>query len=185
MKKVITIAGSNSQKSINKALVGYTASLLRNIEIVSIDLNDYVLPIYGEDFEAENGIPTAVKRLDELINTADAFIISLAEHNGSYAAVFKNVIDWLSRLNMQIWREKPMLLMATSPGGRGGATVLQSAATSFPFLGAKIIQTYLLPSFYDHFKNGKVVEEHYQKEIEDKIATLSKVLQKQPVEALK
>ncbi|MFD0796292.1 NADPH-dependent FMN reductase [Maribacter chungangensis] len=184
MKKVITIAGSNSQKSINKSLLGHTASLLKNVEIVSIDLNDYVLPIYGEDFEAENGIPTAVKRLDELINTADAFIISLAEHNGSYAAVFKNVIDWLSRMQMQIWREKPMLLMATSPGGRGGVTVLQSAEASFPFLGAKIIKTYSLPSFYDHFKEGKVIEEQYRKELEDKIAAFSNELQKKPLEAL-
>ncbi|WP_350291476.1 NAD(P)H-dependent oxidoreductase [uncultured Croceitalea sp.] len=176
MKKVITIAGSSSQKSINKALVGYTASLLKNIEIMSIDLNDYVLPVYGEDYEAENGIPIAVKRLDEIINTADAFIISLAEHNGSYAAVFKNVIDWLSRLNMQIWREKPMLLMATSPGGRGGATVLQSAEASFPFLGAKLIGTYALPYFYDNFKEGEIIEESFRKELEDKIVGFSKEL---------
>ncbi|WP_020529764.1 NADPH-dependent FMN reductase [Flexithrix dorotheae] len=93
MKKIITIAGSNSQKSINKSLITYTNSLLENVEIISIDLNDYVLPIYGADFEAENGIPTTVKRLDELFNTADGFIVSLAEHNGSYAAVFKNTID--------------------------------------------------------------------------------------------
>jgi len=176
MKKVITIAGSNSQKSINKKLLGYTSNLLKNVEIVSIDLNDYVLPIYGEDFEEQNGIPTTVKRLNELINTADAFIISLAEHNGSYTAVFKNVIDWLSRLNIKIWREKPMLLMATSPGGRGGITVLQSAVASFPFLGAKIIETYSLPSFYDHFKDGKVIEEQFRKELKEKIITLSKQL---------
>ena len=97
MKKVITIAGSNSQKSINESLLAYTSGLLENVEVISIDLNNYVLPIYGVDFEAENGIPTAVKRLDELFNTADGFIISLAEHNGSYAAVFKNTLDWLSR----------------------------------------------------------------------------------------
>lgn len=176
MKKVITIAGSNSQKSINKALVGYTASLLKNVEIISIDLNDYVLPVYGEDYEAENGIPTAVKRLDEIINSADGFIISLAEHNGSYAAVFKNTIDWLSRLDMKIWKEKPMLLMATSPGGRGGATVLQTANASFPFLGARIIETYSLPSFYDKFKDGEIVEEHYRKELADKAVAFSKEL---------
>lgn len=156
MKKIITIAGSNSQKSLNKTLLTYTNSLLEHVDIISVDLNDYVLPIYGVDFEAENGIPRAVKRLDELFATADGFIVSLAEHNGSYAAVFKNTIDWLSRVNMKIWREKPMLLMATSPGGRGGTSVLQSAKSYFPFMGASITDTFSLPSFYDNFSESKI-----------------------------
>lgn len=156
MKKIITIAGSNSQNSINKALLTYTASLLENVEIIPIDLNNYVLPIYGVDFETENGIPPAVKKLDRIFDTADGFMISLAEHNGSYAAVFKNTIDWLSRSNMKVWREKPMLLMATSPGGRGGATVLESARGYFPFMGASITDTFSLPSFYDNFLDSKI-----------------------------
>lgn len=176
MKKIITIAGSNSQKSINKSLLSYTSGLLNNVEFISIDLNDYILPIYGVDFEDENGIPAAVKRLDEIISTADAFIISLAEHNGSYTAVFKNTIDWLSRINMKIWREKPMLLVATSPGGRGGSSVLQSASLNFPFLGAKIIETYSLPSFYDNFRDGLIIEENFRRVLEDKIDRFFKEL---------
>ncbi|WP_282162418.1 NADPH-dependent FMN reductase [Ulvibacterium marinum] len=176
MKKVVTIVGSNSQKSINKLLIAYVANLLKEVEIVTIDLNDYILPIYGVDFEAENGVPTAVKRLDKIIDSADAFVISLAEHNGSYTAVFKNTLDWLSRLDMKVWKEKPMLLMATSPGARGGATILESATTSFPFLGAKIMETYSLPSFYDNFKEGQVIDEHFRKELKDKIAVFSKQL---------
>ncbi|WOD43538.1 NADPH-dependent FMN reductase [Hwangdonia lutea] len=176
MKKIITIVGSNSQKSINKSLITYTTSLLENVELITIDLNDFILPIYGVDFEAENGIPTAVKRLDELLNTAEGFIVSLAEHNGSYAAVFKNTIDWLSRVNMKIWREKPMLLMATSPGGRGGATVLQSARADFPFMGAKIVETFSLPSFYDKFNDGQITDRNFKNEIQEKINNFSKAL---------
>ncbi|MBB1489761.1 NAD(P)H-dependent oxidoreductase, partial [Oceanospirillum sp. D5] len=134
-KKIITIAGSNSQNSINKSLLLYTSNLLENVEIISIDLNDYVLPMYGVDYEIENGIPTAVKKLNELLDNADAFIIALAEHNGTYTAVFKNTLDWLSRANVKVWRDKPTFLMATSPGGRGGATVLKAAVSYFPFLG--------------------------------------------------
>lgn len=169
MKKIITIAGSNSQKSINKSLIEYTSSFLKNVETISIDLNDYVLPIYGIDYEAENGIPTAIKRLNELFDTADGFIVSLAEHNGSYASVFKNTIDWLSRINMKVWKEKPMLLMATSPGGRGGATVLESAKNYFPFMGAHITDTFSLPSFYDNFNNGEINDENLKSEIQSKV----------------
>lgn len=174
MKKIITIAGSNSQKSINKNLLTYATGLLKDVEIISIDLNDYLLPIYGSDFEAENGIPTAIKRLDELFDTADGFMVSLAEHNGSYAAVFKNTLDWLSRINMKVWREKPMLLMATSPGGRGGASVLQAASTYFPFMGADITDTFSLPSFYENFREGNIIEENFRKELYDKTARFSK-----------
>ena len=168
MKKIITIAGSNSQQSMNKQLLSYASDLLNQVEILPIDLNDYVLPIYGVDYEAENGIPTAVKRLDELLNTADGFVISLAEHNGSYAAVFKNTIDWLSRVNMKIWREKPMLLMATSPGGRGGTAVLQSAKAYFPYLGGKVIADFSLPNFYDNFSEDEISDNELKEELNRK-----------------
>ncbi|KAA3620618.1 MAG: NADPH-dependent oxidoreductase [Flavobacterium sp.] len=169
MKKIISIAGSNSQNSINKSLLSYTSSLIENTEIISIDLNDYVLPIYGVDYEAENGIPTAIKRLNELFDTADGFMVSLAEHNGSYAAAFKNTIDWLSRANMKVWREKPMLLMATSPGGRGGATVLQSAKAYFPFLGGDITADFSLPNFYDNFSDDEISNQELQNELNMKV----------------
>lgn len=169
MKTIITIAGTNSQKSINKQLLSYTSGLMENVEFVPIDLNDYVLPIYGVDFEDENGIPTAIKRLNELFDKADGFIIALAEHNGTYTAVFKNTLDWLSRADIKIWRDKPMLLMATSPGGRGGATVLQLANDYFPFMGARITDTFSLPSFYDNFNYGEINDESLKYDILTKV----------------
>ena len=105
----------------------------------------------------------------KLLNNADGFIVSLAEHNGSYAAVFKNTIDWLSRVNIKIWREKPMLLMAASPGARGGATVLQLASAYFPFMGASITDTFSLPSFYDNFNYGEINDESLKNDILTKV----------------
>ena len=169
MKKIITLAGSNSQRSINQQLVSYAAYKIEDAIILPIDLNDFVLPIYGVDYEDENGIPSAVKKLDRIFHEADGFVISLAEHNGSYAAVFKNAIDWLSRIDMKIWKNKPMLVMATSPGGRGGATVLQAAKGYFPFMGARIIADFSLPLFYDHFSEGELIQPELKEELEEKI----------------
>lgn len=151
MKRIVTIAGTNSQKSINRNLLSYTASLLENVELVHVDLNDYLVPIYGVDYEAENGIPSKVIELDQILNTADGFLIALAEHNGTYTAVFKNILDWLSRTNIKVWRDKPTLLLSTSPGGRGGITVLQAAVNYFSYLGANVIANFSLPSFFDNF----------------------------------
>ena len=45
-----------------------------------------------------------------------------------------------------------MLLLATSPGARGGKTVLEIAKNYFPYQGADIKGTFSLPSFHDNFK---------------------------------
>jgi len=176
MKRIITIAGSNSQNSINRKLLTYASGLLAQVEIISIDLNDYVLPIYGVDFEDENGIPTAIKRLNELLDKADGFIIALAEHNGTYTAVFKNTLDWLSRVNMKVWRDKPTLLMATSPGGRGGVTVLQGAVNYFPFLGANVVGDFSLPSFFDNFSEEGISNENLKEELIQKVQLFEQVI---------
>lgn len=162
MKKIVALAGSNSKESINKKLVNYTSEMLDNTEIIQLNLNEYELPIYGVDYESEHGIPSSAIELNKVFEAADGFVISLAEHNGSYSAVFKNIIDWLSRINTEFWNNKPMFLMSTSPGGRGGATVLQSALTTFPFLGADIIESFSLPSFYLNFSNGKITENSFK-----------------------
>ena len=176
MKKIITIAGSNSQNSINRKLVSYTSNLLGNVELISIDLNDYVLPIYGVDFEAENGIPTAVKRLNEVFDTVDGFIVGLAEHNGTYTAAFKNTLDWLSRANIKVWRDKPMLLMATSPGGRGGATVLEAGVNYFPFLGAKVVADFSLPSFFDNFSEEGISNSELKEALIEKVQLFEQII---------
>jgi len=157
MKKIIAFAGSTSSTSINKQLASYAASLLEETSFDVIDMNDYIAPLYSID-EENKGFPKNMNVLSEKLKTYDGFIVSLAEHNGSYAAAFKNTFDWLSRIDRVIFNKKPMLLMATSPGGRGGASVLASANASFPHMGADIVSNFSLPGFFDNFKEGKIVD---------------------------
>ena len=137
MKKIVALGGSNSKNSINRALATYAANQLENSEVTIADLNEFDLPLYGIDLENDKGIPEEATRLNTLIESADGLVISLAEHNGSYAAAFKNAYDWMSRINQKVWKNKPMLLMATSPGARGGATVLQTAKSRFSVFRGK------------------------------------------------
>lgn len=156
MKKIVAFAGSTSRTSINKQLVTYAASQLKDTTFDVLDMNDYVASIYSVD-EEKNGYPESLEALSEQLKTYDGFIISLAEHNGSYAAAFKNVLDWLSRIDRMIFNNKPVLLMASSPGGRGGQTVLGAAMTYFPHMGANIIADFSLPNFFDNFKDEQIV----------------------------
>ena len=158
MKKVIAFAGSNSQNSINKQLVTYASSLLENTEVNLLDLNNFELPVFGVDLEAEiKGQPDNAHKFLNLIRESDGILLSLAEHNGAYTAVFKNLFDWMSRIEGKTFFGKSMLLMATSPGGRGGQSVLEIAKNRFPYHDANIIETFSLPSFGDNFKDGKIV----------------------------
>lgn len=176
MKNIIAFAGSNSKTSINKQLVSYATSKLSNVNVSILDLNDFEVPVYGIDLETENGVPENARKLSELIEKSDAIVLSLAEHNGSYSAAFKSIFDWMSRVNQKVWRNKPMLLMSTSPGGRGGAGVLGNAKMAFPHLGGNIVAEFSLPSFFDNFNDGKVTNEELDSILHSEVLKLSEAL---------
>ncbi|MFG6685860.1 NADPH-dependent FMN reductase [Mariniflexile sp. HNIBRBA6329] len=171
MKNIIAFAGSNSRESINKKLATYTVSLVENVNINNLDLNDFELPLFGVDLEKEQGIPENAHNFLNLIKTSDGIILSLAEHNGAYSTVFKNIFDWMSRIDGKLWSNKPMLLMATSPGARGGASVLGIAKNRFPFNGGNIVSEFSLPNFNDNFKDGKLVNDALNSELLEAVKT--------------
>lgn len=153
--KIIAFAGSNSKHSINKKLAAYAASLFKNAETELLDLNDFEKPLFSVDLEKEIPTPEAVNRFLEKIISADLLVVSMAENNNSFNAGFKNHFDWNSRIEAKQFFGKPMLLMSTSPGGRGGMNVLEHAKVIFPRHGADIKATFSLPSFHQHFEEGK------------------------------
>lgn len=159
MRNIITFAGSNSKTSINKQLAEYASTLVDDVNVTVLDLNDFDLPIYSIDLEIEKGIPDNANKFLQHIKSSDGIILSLAEHNGAYATVFKNMFDWMSRIDGKLWSDKPMLLMATSPGARGGASVLEIAKGRFPFNGGNIVADFSLPSFGTNFQDDKIIDE--------------------------
>lgn len=176
MKKIIAFAGSNSTASINKKLAIYTASQLEDVEVTTLDLNDFELPFYGIDYETANGIPETAHTFLNYIKESDGIILSLAEHNGAYSSAFKNVFDWVSRIDGKLWSDKPMLLMATSPGGRGGASVLDIAKGRFPYMGGNIVATFSLPGFNDNFSESGIKNQPFQEGFHEAVATFQQAL---------
>jgi chromate reductase len=149
--KIVAFAGSPSKKSINKKLAVYAAGLFENAQVEVLDLNDYEMPLFSVDKELEIGQHSLAKAFLEKIAIADFLVVSLAEHNGNYSTAFKNTVDWCSRINPKIFQEKPMLLMAASPGARGGASVLEIAKNNFPRFNTDIKAVFSFPSFNDNF----------------------------------
>lgn len=155
MKKIIAFGASSSKSSINKQLAIYTANQFQNATIEILDLNDYEMPVFSVDKQAENGIHPLAQEFYAKIGSADLIVISFAEHNGNFSSAFKNVLDWASRINAKTFQEKPMLLLATSPGARGGSSVLDIATKRFPFQGGIVKGSFSLPSFNDNFDAEK------------------------------
>ena len=159
--KLLAFAASNSQNSINRALVTYAASQANADKVEILDLNDFEMAIYSIDRENNSGIPDQAKIFFDKIGQADAILISFAEYNGSYTSAYKNVFDWTSRINQKVFQGKHVIMLATSPGPGGAASVLNSAVTSAPYFAAEVVGSLSIPSFYQNFdlEKNKIIND--------------------------
>jgi chromate reductase, NAD(P)H dehydrogenase (quinone) len=148
--KIVAFAASSSGQSINKKLAGYAAGLFDDADVDLLDLNDYELPLFSEDKEKELEQPQLAHYFLAKIAGADALIISFAEHNGTYSTAYKNLFDWCSRIK-KLYQNKPMVLLSTSSGARGGASVLEQSVKSSSFFDGEVRESLAVPNFYDHF----------------------------------
>lgn len=177
--KILAFAASNSRNSINKKLVTHAATLLEGgiidgAEVEILDLNDYEMPLFSVDREQAHGIPELAHQFYKKIGDADALLISFAEYNGSYTAAFKNLYDWTSRINMKVYQDKPAVLMAASPGPRGGGNVLKTAKEAAPYFGMQVKADLSMAKFYDNFdvENGRISNPEIQAQLESALAAL-------------
>ncbi len=156
MASILAFAGSNSSTSINFKLVKHTASFVVKHEVLVSNMATFSLPMYSEDEERNNGFPEPLVGFKEGIQKASGLIISVNEHNSNPSAYFKNLIDWLSRLDKNVFEGKKVLLMSTSPGKRGAIGAHEVAGKMLTRFGAEIVATFSLPSFQMNFdeENG-------------------------------
>jgi NAD(P)H-dependent FMN reductase len=130
--KILVLAGSTRTGSTNRLLARDAAEALRNagLEAIFADLRDYPMPLYDGDLETASGLPPAARTLKDLARESDGFAIASPEYNGSYSAVLKNAIDWISRPEngegpVEVFRGKPAAILSASPGQGGGRRVLK------------------------------------------------------------
>lgn len=154
MKKILAFAGSSSPTSINHQLIRNVTNRITEHEVKIIKLKEDDFPMYSIVKEKE-GIPENVKVLYKLILDHDALIISVNEYNANVSGFFKNILDWLSRVERKFLQDKKILLMSTSPGKRGGASALEYCKSQFPRFGGEVVESFSLPQFYENFDSEK------------------------------
>lgn len=125
--RILAFAGSARKDSYNKALVKVAAAGARaaGAEVAFLDLKDYSLPIFDEDFEKAQGLPENAKKLKKMFIESHGFVVSSPEYNSSISALLKNTIDWLSRPHegeapLAAFQGKVAALLSASPGAFGG-----------------------------------------------------------------
>ena len=128
--RLLVFAGSTRMASFNRKLAHVAAQMARasGAEVAHIELADFDIPMYDADLEAR-GTPADVMKLKQLMFDHPAWIICSPEYNGSYTALLKNTIDWVSSpvKSDPAWQEgfksftgKVVGMLSASPGALGG-----------------------------------------------------------------
>ena len=173
--KIVAFGASTSSTSINKTLAGYAANLVEGADVEVLDLIDFPAPMFSEDTEKEIGQSESAKALLAKIGRADAVIVSYAEHNASYTAAYKNLFDWATRIDRNVFQNKPVVFLATSPGPGGAQNVLATAVNSAPYFAADVKGSLSIPSFYDVFdvQNNRFNVENIEQQLQQTVSVLA------------
>lgn len=152
--RIICFGSSNDSQSMSKDLVNYVSCFTQAENVVVLDINQYQLPLHSESLERAEGIPEDAYSFYNKVGTAEAYIIGLEEQNGSYSAAFKNLIDWCSRIDTNVFGGKPMVLVSTALGSHGGQRVLEQGASMMTSLSARVVGAQAFPSYLEHRISG-------------------------------
>lgn len=178
MIKILGISGSLRRGSINTALL--QAMVEAGGDEVSVEVKTlHGIPLYDGDVEEAEGIPAAVSKLAEAMRAVDGVIFSTPEYNNSIPGVMKNAVDWLSRLDDDVFAGKPVALVGASPGGFGTILAQDAWLPVFRTLGVKFwAEGRLLVSkaggVFD--ENGKMVDERMKKKVGEFVEGFAKFL---------
>lgn len=132
---VLVLTGSARRDSYTRRLGEALAARLPSGEVGP---RLTVLPYFDEDLEA--AAPAEVEALRAQVRDADAVVVVTPEYNGTVPGLLGNAVDWLSRpYGDGSLRGKPVVAVAASPGGVGGARAVVSLRTLLGNTGADVL----------------------------------------------
>lgn len=124
--RILVVAGSLRAGAWSKKLARNAADALTRLgaSVDHLDLRDYPMPPYDGDLEEEEGLPPGAVAFKKRLAAAEGFLFVSPEYNHSIPGTFKNVLDWASRGDLDVFIGKVAAVMASSPGGVGGMRML-------------------------------------------------------------
>ena len=98
--RILIIPGSLRTGSHNVRLAALAVKELAliDVEATRISLEDYPLPIYDADQDANTGAPANAVKLKQMMRAHQGVFIASPEYNESVPPLLKNAIDWVSQV---------------------------------------------------------------------------------------
>ena len=187
--KILVFAGSTRNGSLNKKLAQVAAADLRSAgaDVTFADLRDYPMPLYEGDLEAAQGMPAGAKAFKELVRGQDGMVIASPENNGSFSALLKNAIDWISRPEagegpLAVFRGKRAALLSASPGPGGGQRGLRHLRELLEMIGVRVVPSQVTVSrAMEAFDaEGRLARREDAEAVERVIGELAEAVREQP-----
>ena len=142
MKKprIVAIVGSLRQDSYNLQLAREAGRVIGDeAEFKLLEYSD--VPAMNQDIEYP--APEAVKRVREIIKSADGVWFFTPEYNHFFPGVLKNLIDWLSRpvseTEPQVLGRKCAAISGITPGMSGTGIAQDHLVTLISFCNMKVM----------------------------------------------
>lgn len=179
--RILALAGSLRTGSLNKKLLAAasSAATAAGASVTTVDLKDYPLPVFDQDYEAEHGMPEQATALKQLFLEHNGLIIASPEYNSSISAALKNAIDWISRRAegepmKAAFLGKVAAIMSASPGGLGGLRGLVHLRDILGNIGVLVLPDEVsIPEAHATFADdGALTNERKQGAIESLAGTL-------------
>ncbi|MCL2072926.1 MAG: NAD(P)H-dependent oxidoreductase [Marinilabiliaceae bacterium] len=138
--KIIAIVGSLRSNSFHRQLAIEAGRLLGDsAELELLDFSD--VPLLNPDFEYP--APDAVKRVRDIVKSANGIWFFSPEYNHFFSGALKNLIDWLSRpiseSKPQVLRNKPAAVSGLSPGMSGSVVAQDHLVSLISVLNMKVM----------------------------------------------
>lgn len=144
--RILAFAGSVRAQSFNRRLLPHAVAGARaaGAEVTQIELADYPLPLFDQDFESREGLPENARRLKALMKSHGALLLACPEYNSSITPLLKNTLDWVSRQDgvesgSVPYRNKLVGLVSASAGRWGGLRGLRHVREILTTLGCVVL----------------------------------------------
>ena len=138
--KIVAIVGSLRKDSYNRQLALEAGRVIG--DRAEFELLEYAdVPLMNQDIEYP--APEAVRRVRDIVKSADGIWFFTPEYNHYFPGVLKNLIDWLSRPvsadEPQVISGKPAAISGITLGMSGTGIAQDHLVTLISFLNMKVM----------------------------------------------
>ena len=174
--RIVAFSGNTHRPSRTRTLVEAVAAELSRLRPIDLKLYDLVDAGSGIAVASRSALPLPAARIVEAIETADALIVGSPVYKGSYAGLFKHLIDFVAP---DALLGKPVVLTATGGGPRHALVVEHSLRPLLGFFSAQATPTAVYAGDAE-IAEGRVADEIVRARVAQAAAELARLLDAAP-----